>query len=136
MNRLCDSMCDNMSHNERFQSWLQQKLDERDWTYADLASRAGIGKSTISMIMSGVRSPGTDPCLAIARALHIPAAEVYREAGLLPPEPELTEQKERLLNWFETLDTRGRQYILDTAERQAERQREERPQSGKEVEVP
>ena len=108
MNRFCDSMC----HNMRFQEWLQQELNERDWTYADLADRAHIGKSTISMIMSEVRNPGSETCRAIARALTLPPEIVFRKAGLLPPTPDDEEDLLEAIHLLR-LHTKGqREFIL------------------------
>lgn len=79
--------CVRMVHKMRFKTWLSEHLEERNWTYADLAKQANVGKSTVSMIMSGQRTPGPDFCLAISDALNVPPVIVFQRAGLLPSEP-------------------------------------------------
>lgn len=71
-----------------FAEWLRVQLLMRGWTQAELAKRGGIQASSVSQVINGTRGVGTEFCLAVARAFRIPAAEVYREAGLLPPAPE------------------------------------------------
>lgn len=69
----------------KFTDWLDLELDNRGWTRAELARRANVNQSTISMVYSGQREVGPDLAKSIARALHLPAEAVFREAGLLPP---------------------------------------------------
>lgn len=67
-----------------FASWLNDELSARGWTYSELARRAGVVASTVSMVASGKSSPGFDLCQGIARAFAVPLETVYRKAGLLP----------------------------------------------------
>lgn len=69
-------------------NWLTQQLDQRGMTPADfqkaLITFAGPGKyssGTISSWRSGSKAPSEGACLFIARALHLPVAEVLRNAG-------------------------------------------------------
>lgn len=72
--------------NESFPRWLQTQLDARNLLAADLAKKAGIGKSTVHSILHGKRNVGPEVCTAIAKALNLSADDVFRQAGLLPPE--------------------------------------------------
>ena len=56
------------------------------WRQAELARRVGVSRSTISDIVNNRRLPGTDVCVRIAGALHIPPQDVLRLAGHLPPD--------------------------------------------------
>ena len=68
-------------------TWLIEETNARGWTNSELARRAGVRSSTISMMISGHNKPGNDLCVGLARALHIPAEEIFRRAGLLPTLP-------------------------------------------------
>lgn len=69
---------------EKFVSWLEKQLRERDWTAAQLSRRAKIkGNATVNRILSGARNPGVEVCLKIARALGEPEEKVLRLAGHL-----------------------------------------------------
>lgn len=67
-----------------FVTWLMKELETRDWSYSELARRADIAPSSISMVISRKRIPGWDVCAGIARAFNLPPARVFAIAGLLP----------------------------------------------------
>lgn len=69
---------------EKFSTWLLKQLEERGWSQAELARRAGLGNATLSRFITETHNPGPDACLAIARALKVPPVEVFRLAGILP----------------------------------------------------
>lgn len=72
-----------------FPQWLQKKMDERGWGQSDLAREARINRQVIWGYLNRKRGkPDEDQLKAIARALEIPLEEIYRVAGILPPEPE------------------------------------------------
>jgi transcriptional regulator with XRE-family HTH domain len=69
------------------EEWLLEQIEERGWTQAELARRAGLAQSTLNRIINETRQLGPDAALAIARALGERPETVYRLAGLLPPTP-------------------------------------------------
>lgn len=71
-----------------FSDWLQEELNRRGWSQADLVRASGISKGTVSRLISGTRSIGIDVCQALAQAFHLPPEDVLRIAGLLPDKPE------------------------------------------------
>lgn len=71
--------------SESFGEWLQGQMDERGWSRAVLAKKAGITTGAISHIMNETRNPGVEVCFSVAVALDIPPEIVFRRAGLLPP---------------------------------------------------
>lgn len=78
---------------EKFTHFIEEELERRGWSRADLARASGISQSMLSHIWAGTRNPGTEVCEGIARAFKMPPETVYRAAGLLPPvarEDELT----------------------------------------------
>jgi transcriptional regulator with XRE-family HTH domain len=83
-----------------FSKWLEKVLEMQGWTRADLARRAHISPSSLSMIVSGQRNPGEELCSSIARALNIPPEIVFEEAGLLQYSPPAPKQANLIL-WIE-----------------------------------
>ena len=79
-----------------FSEWLQEEMNKRNLTQADLVRLSGLTSAAISRIMTGSRGAGPEACLAIARALDLPEEEVFRHAGLLSPK---TEDAPNLAEW-------------------------------------
>lgn len=100
-----------------FPTWLDAELIKRNWTRADLSQFAQISQSTLSLIYRGDRKPGPEVCNAIAQALKLPATEVFRAAGLLPPATDTDPMQERLDHLYTTLkDPANKQRALDFLE--------------------
>jgi transcriptional regulator with XRE-family HTH domain len=97
---------------ESFSDWLERELAARDMRPADLARLANIGDATLSRILNGSRNAGPDACLSIAQALKMPPEIIFRLAGLLPPAPAETEDREELLYTWERLLPGERQIVL------------------------
>lgn len=72
---------------EKFISWLEDEMAARNWRPADLARAADIYPSTLANVLNGLRNPGPDLLVALARGLNVPPEFVFRQAGLLPAEP-------------------------------------------------
>jgi len=75
-----------------FITWLTKELDVRGWSNNELARRANLASSSISMVISGKRTPGVNFCTGVARAFGIPPEEVMRYAGLLPSLPASSDE--------------------------------------------
>ena len=71
-----------------FGEWLQKELTAQRITQADLSRLSGITTAQISRLISESRGIGVSAANAIAIALNIPPQEVFRAAGLLPPQPQ------------------------------------------------
>jgi len=96
----------------KFTTWLVEKLNERDWSYSDLARRAGISKQAVSFVINEDRGPGPDFCRGIARALNLPEETVFRRAGLLAPEPDNDADAKEALHLFRQMTPTQRQIML------------------------
>lgn len=70
-----------------FADWLEEELAARGWKPADLARASKLSSATVSRILNGDRNAGSDVALAIAKGLNLSADFVFRQAGLLPPQP-------------------------------------------------
>jgi len=86
-----------------FPDWIRQELNRRGWDQSELARRAGVVPSTISMIINEQKQPGPEACLGIARAFKEAPAYVFRLAGLLPELKTSEEKIERLNDLFDQL---------------------------------
>lgn len=68
-----------------FSSWLNEMATQNGWSGNELARRAGVTGATISNVMNERTAVTYDLCAGIAKALQVPAEDVFRRAGLLPP---------------------------------------------------
>jgi transcriptional regulator with XRE-family HTH domain len=109
--------------NQDFVRWLEEELEKRGWSQADLARNSGVSRASISNIVTSYRTPGPDVCSGIAQAFHIPAEEVFRRAGLLPPKPEETLANKEALTLFETLSDDEKVHIIEYMRFLVERRR-------------
>lgn len=83
-----------------FGTWLLTELKKRNWSQSELARRAGVAHGTISNLINGNKGVGESTLNAIANAFHIPAVEVFRQAGLIPKVPKVSVREEQLLFMF------------------------------------
>lgn len=83
-----------------FGAWLLTELKKRNWSQSELARRAGVAHGTISNLINGNKGVGESTLNAIANAFHIPAVEVFRQAGLIPKVPKVSAREEQLLFMF------------------------------------
>jgi len=88
--------------NNDFSQWLLEELEQRGLSYSEVARRGSMSHARISQIVSG-GNPGSDFCLGIAKALDLPPETVFRKAGILPPEPDLTSREKINLHLFRQL---------------------------------
>lgn len=70
-----------------FADWLQMELKQREMSQAELARKSGLATASISMLVTGRNQPKATTCLALARALNLPAETVLKAADLLPELP-------------------------------------------------
>jgi transcriptional regulator with XRE-family HTH domain len=100
-----------------FVNWLIGEMNSRGWSNSELARRAGVVHSTISLVLSSKSSPGPDLCLGLARAFRMPPEEVFRIAGLLPalPGDGTVPQYTRLIDCMNRLSVKDREEVLQYA---------------------
>jgi len=100
-----------------FSDWLNKQMNEKGWSQAELARRAGINRQVVSNYINKQREkPDYDILIAIARALNIPPETIFRAAGLLTPVSPDTEYEKRLIYLVRMLNDRYQKQILDYAE--------------------
>ena len=108
-----------------FSQWIISELDDRGWSYNELARRSGLSSATVSTVLSGKSNPGLEFCNGVASAFGIPPENVLRRAGLLPSVPEETITARELIFHFNLLDDEDQAEILEYV-RMKRRLREER----------
>lgn len=68
-----------------FSGWLLSELEKRSWSQSDLARATGLTRQAISYYVgSRSKRPDDDAVRSIARALKLPAEDVFRALGVLP----------------------------------------------------
>lgn len=104
-----------MATYEEFATWLQQEMTQRNWDQAELARRSGVTTAQVSRVMTGDRRAGPTFCRKIARALHLSPEEVFRQAGLLPPERSKPDGADELLHLYMELGEADQTRLLAIA---------------------
>lgn len=86
------------------QSWLQQKMDERQWSQADLARALGIDKTQISRWFT-TRKPNPESCLMIAEYFGEDPYEIFRLVGYVKAVKETPDaQRDRVRRKLNLVD--------------------------------
>jgi transcriptional regulator with XRE-family HTH domain len=113
-----------------FADWLEEEINKRGWSRAELSRRSGISAPQISRLLNREQNPGKESIDSIARALHLPQETVYRAAGHLFPVDPIDEEAAQMLHVFKSLSPRDRAEMqalaevkLKQAELELERQR-------------
>lgn len=95
-----------------FTEWLENEIEARGWNRNELSRRSHTDSGLISRILNEERKPGPDTLTAIAQALKIPPVNVFRIAGLLPPEPDPDPDLDQFLFIIAQLPDRERRTLL------------------------
>ena len=98
-----------------FGDWLVDELGKRGWSYNEMGRRSGLTHAIVSMVINGKTNPGTSFCTAIATALGIPHVEVFRRAGLLPPERDPNPHQRKLMAITDNLGDDAMETLLNVA---------------------
>jgi transcriptional regulator with XRE-family HTH domain len=105
-----------------FADWLQEELNKRLWTHAELARRCYVQTTQISRVIARKRKAGPDLCIAIAKGLNLPREEIFRARGWLLREPEkvfepnVDPRAEELAKQVSTLPFESQEMTLDAME--------------------
>ena len=97
-----------------FSDWLNKQLRENSWSQSELARRAGISSSNVSMVLGEQLDPSFEFCSKIARALTLPPSLVMQKAGLLGI-PNRSPTFRELVALIEDLPIEEQQDLLDYA---------------------
>lgn len=83
-----------------FIKYVEQKMNERRWSQADLAREANMTTSMVSNLLNGKRKVGIGTANSLSKAFRVPATEVLAVSGLIPKVPQVTAREEQLLFMF------------------------------------
>lgn len=89
-----------------FTSWLEKQLEGRGLSKSEFATLAEIDTGTISNLLNGMRKPGPEICRKVARALKLPQAVVFYEAGILTEKPDFPDFDPVALDILSSLENR------------------------------
>lgn len=106
----------------KFSAWLDEKLEEKGWTRAELSRRAGVSQSSLSMVYSGQRNIGPELASAIARAFDLPESTVFAAAELISPAAPGVAQVAELNHLLNLLDEENLREVIDYARMRLEKQ--------------
>ena len=98
-----------------FGYWLQDRMNEKGLTQRELARRAHVSQGSVGNVIRGDRKPGEKLCRALAIVLGLPPEEVFRAAGILPPDPGKPPGFEEWVYLYMTASESERQEMLDYA---------------------
>lgn len=97
-----------------FSEWLTSQLNKKSWSQSELANKAGLNRQVISTYINRQRNkPDADVLIAIGKAFGIPPEEVFRAAGLLPPERKNDSRDNELVYLFKLLPDGEKEQVLD-----------------------
>ena len=68
-----------------FIGWLNERMQENGYSPADLAKLSGISKQAISNYLNEQRKPEAEQIVLLAKVFNLPAEDLFRIAGILPP---------------------------------------------------
>lgn len=109
-----------------FADWLREELNKRQWNHAELARRSGVAQTQISRVIARKRGAGPELCIAIAKGLELPRAEVFRARGWFvsypddPYGPDIDPRAEKLAKEISTLPKESRDMTLKAVEAMVE----------------
>ena len=95
--------------------WIIEECSARDISWAEASRRAGVDKSTVSLIIRGQR-PGLETCRALAALFEVPTEHVLGLAGHLEinqSQPVLSPAIRALALEVEKLPPQAQARVLD-----------------------
>ena len=98
-----------------FTEYVQSEMKKRGWSQADLSRQTGMTTGGVSMLLNQTRKPSPETLLTLSKAFQIPPESIFRAAGLLPPEPQLTEGTKMILYLFQQLSDEGKRDLISYA---------------------
>jgi transcriptional regulator with XRE-family HTH domain len=100
----------------KFAKWLSDVLEIRHMSKADLARATGLSPAQITRITKGDQGTGVDTVVAIARALKLPPAEVFKQAADINQRSEKTMTALIIENQLEQITEEDQEEILGILE--------------------
>ena len=122
--------------NDELATWLNEQLQRRNWSIREAARQIGVSHTSISDLINGQMNASPEMCNRLARVFDVPAVDLFRRAGLLPPETGNEEPSLReALHLFRELPPERRKTILIAMRALLEEERRTAEAVGKRAEV-
>ena len=103
--------------NASFADWLNNELQTRRMSQAELARLGGVSRSSINRVAVPENKPGWDVCYGIAKGLKLSPASVFIKAGLITDAVSYDEERaENALYRFSLLSESDQSEILELME--------------------
>ncbi|HMN12786.1 MAG TPA: helix-turn-helix domain-containing protein [Bellilinea sp.] len=103
---------------------IERELVRQGINQAELARRAGISRAVVNKLINETTpNPSADTLVAVARGLGVSPERMLREAGILPPQPDMSAVTDMLLNIASQLGEVDQQELLEIAEVKLRRKR-------------
>lgn len=99
-----------------FSVWLEGELTRKNIDRAELARRAGISESMLSLIYKGDRKAGKKTCVNIAKVLDVPESLVMEKAGILTVKTKNSPLVERIAHIVSLLPRSEQEGFLEYVE--------------------
>ena len=114
-------MSDNAEVKSDFPTWLRQQIKLREMTQQQFAEKGGITASQVSHVLNSKRNPEDKFFKATAIALRMPVVDIYKRAGVIPPDNGVmrwpyTDAEMRLIHLFRELSPGQREQVVEFAE--------------------
>jgi len=108
--------------DKSWSDWLMEKLNEKNWSQADLARAAGRSRAVISKYVVGnFKNPEPAVLVDIAKALKLPPEDIFRKAGVLPSQKNGSPTIEEANYLLQQLSEEDQRHITDYIRYVAER---------------
>ena len=103
--------------------WINFQLRQRGWGPDDLAERAGLSRTAVSVVLAGQHRAGPRFCYEVARVLGEPEERLLGLAGLTSPRHEHEEiniSRDELLGLYDRMTPEAQLEIQRIAQSLAE----------------
>jgi len=95
-----------------FSHWLVAEMEDRKLNQSDLARAVRVNQAAVSRLVSGKAQPSPDTLNAIARFFELPPIVVFRAAGLLPNDPDTTDEIEQMIHEIKQLNEEDQEEVF------------------------
>lgn len=111
--------------------WTTQILIDTGWTQTELATHAGLSRTSINDVINGKVRGGYKYAKAVAEAANRPIEEGLRAAGIMDIPQEQDEKTQELLFLANKMNDENKEDTLDYARMKYKKQERESKKNGK-----
>lgn len=93
--------------------WLTSKIDAQGWSMREVARRAGMSHTTVSLVLSMQQKPTWDFCAGIAKVFDVSEDTLFVMAGLRKPLPPAVEEENEAIAILRSLQVSARHTVMN-----------------------